>query len=90
MATYNYETVLDLCKLVKKQFPTKTIWIYTGYVYDKVNVEFLSYIDMLRDGPYVASKLNLKQFLQGSTNQGYVDCKKSLDAGKRINYKFDE
>ena len=35
-------------------------------------------------------ELDLKQFLQGSTNQGYVDCKKSLDAGKRINYKFDE
>ena len=91
----NEAWLLNLVKRVRKELPHLTIYCWSGNTFeqlitDPVAVEFLSYIDMLRDGPYIASKLDLKQFLQGSTNQGYVDCKKSLDAGKRINYKFDE
>ena len=75
LATYNYETVLDLCKLVKKQFPTKTIWIYTGYVLDEVKVkypEILEYIDVLVDGPYIERLRDKKLQYRGSSNQNII------------------
>ena len=78
LATYNYETVLDLCKLVKTQFPTKTIWIYTGYVYDKVKVkypEILEYIDVLVDGPYIERLKDKKLQYRGSSNQNIIRLK---------------
>ena len=78
LATYNYETVLDLCKLVKTQFPTKTIWIYTGYVYDKVKVkypEILDYIDVLVDGPYIERLKDKKLQYRGSSNQNIIRLK---------------
>ena len=75
LATYNYETVLDLCKLVKNQFPTKTIWIYTGYVLDEVKVkypEILNYIDVLGDGPYIEKLRDKKLQYRGSSNQNII------------------
>ena len=75
LATYNYETVLDLCKLVKNQFPTKTIWIYTGYVFDEVKVkypEILEYIDVLVDGPYIEKLRDKKLQYRGSSNQNII------------------
>lgn len=75
LATYNYETVLDLCKLVKNQFPTKTIWIYTGYVFDEVKVkypEILNYIDVLVDGPYIEKLRDKKLQYRGSSNQNII------------------
>ena len=78
LATYNYETVLDLCKLVKNQFPTKTIWIYTGYVFDEVKVkypEILNYIDVLVDGPYIERLKDKKLQYRGSSNQNIIRLK---------------
>ena len=78
LATYNYETVLDLCKLVKNQFPTKTIWIYTGYVFDEVKVkypEILEYIDVLVDGPYIERLRDKKLQYRGSSNQNIIRLK---------------
>ena len=78
LATYNYETVLDLCKLVKNQFPTKTIWIYTGYVLDEVKVkypEILEYIDVLVDGPYIERLRDKKLQYRGSSNQNIIRLK---------------
>ena len=78
LATYNYETVLDLCKLVKNQFPTKTIWIYTGYVFDEVKVkypEILDFIDVLVDGPYIERLRDKKLQYRGSSNQNIIRLK---------------
>lgn len=32
----NVEDVLDLCKEIKKYFPTKTIWLYTGCTWEEI------------------------------------------------------
>ena len=61
---------------VKINFPTKTIWIYTGYTYEELNNYQLSIvedIDVLVDGPY---KEELKDIahcpFRGSTNQRII------------------
>ncbi len=63
--------LLGLLKKIKQQFPQKTIWAWTGRVFDKVKASpLLSYIDVLVDGPFVEKKKVTEQGLwYGSTNQ---------------------
>ena len=78
-------SLLDIIKWVRLNFPTKTIWMYTGYVYEDIinNTEqsricnlkktILDNIDVLVDGPY---KEELRDTLhcpfRGSTNQRII------------------
>lgn len=32
----NVEYILELCKIIKKKFPTKTIWLYTGFQWEDI------------------------------------------------------
>lgn len=32
----NVEGVFNLCKLIKKHYPEKTIWLYTGYTFEEI------------------------------------------------------
>lgn len=32
----NVHSVLNLCKTIKEKFPTKTIWLYTGYTFEQI------------------------------------------------------
>ena len=56
---------------VKTRFPEKTVWAWTGRVFDKVKASpLLGYIDVLVDGPFVEKKKVTEQGLwYGSTNQ---------------------
>jgi anaerobic ribonucleoside-triphosphate reductase activating protein len=71
LVDYNYDRVLELVKKVKDIYPTKSIWIWTGYTYDYVKThipEILFYVDKLIDGPFVEElKCDSKYF--GSSNQ---------------------
>ena len=76
------QTNFDLSQLemflrrVKKEFPDKDIWIYTGYVYEnlvKSQRRVLEYCDILVDGPYVESKRDLSLAFRGSSNQRIID-----------------
>ncbi|MBQ2133916.1 MAG: 4Fe-4S cluster-binding domain-containing protein, partial [Bacteroidales bacterium] len=46
--------------------------------------EYLSYLDVLVDGPFVAAKKNLSLRFRGSENQRLIDVKASLATGKII------
>lgn len=70
----NYPDVLKLCKLVKETYPDKTIWIYTGYLYENLkDLEIMEYIDVLVDGPFVESLKNISLRFRGSENQRIID-----------------
>jgi anaerobic ribonucleoside-triphosphate reductase activating protein len=65
---------------VKVNFPTKTIWIYTGYVYEDLNEYQLSVIediDVLVDGPYKKELRDTSHTpFRGSTNQRIINIRK--------------
>ena len=71
-------------KWVKENYPTKTIWVYTGYRYEDVkDLEMMKYIDVLVDGPYVEA-LNPgrgKLLWRGSSNQRILDLNKVRKEG---------
>ncbi len=73
------------------------IWVYTGFTYekilemakkDKIYLEFLKYIDVLVDGPFILKERNLNLLFRGSSNQRLIDVPKSLKENKIV--LFDE
>ncbi|AGC34754.1 anaerobic ribonucleotide reductase small subunit [Escherichia phage PBECO4] len=69
----NIDEVLNLCKVVKKTYPSKTIWCWSGYTLDEIMKnhakDILQYLDVLVDGKFIESEKNLKLPFRGSNNQ---------------------
>lgn len=66
----NREAIHFLCKWLKTEFPNKTIWCYTGYLFDQVKeLPVMEYIDVLVDGPFVQELADVTYKWAGSTNQ---------------------
>ena len=77
--------MLELAKEIRREFPGKTIWLYTGYLWEYVkNREIAKYLDVLVDGPYVKQLRDTKLFWRGSANQRVIDVKESLESGKVV------
>ena len=89
----NKSMLTNLCKKVKKQFPTKTIWCYTGYLFKDIeNEELIKYVDVLVDGKFIDSLKNISLKFKGSSNQRIIDVAQSLKQNKIIlkDYKDNE
>lgn len=96
----NQQVLVGLCRRVREHFPDKTIWAYTGFVYERdlqegqrkhtpVTEELLSMIDVLVDGPFVLAKRNLALTFRGSENQRVIDLKKTRESGQVTLYLED-
>lgn len=82
---FNRETVLRLAKKVKDTLPNKTVWLYTGFLWEEVKKAIdLTNIDVLVDGEFIKelNDNNLKWI--GSSNQRIIDVQKSLKEDKVI------
>lgn len=91
----NQEAIVSLLRQVKKAYPQKSIWAFSGYLFDrdilsgrlgdqKVTREYLGYLDVLVDGPFVEEKKDLMLRFRGSSNQRLIDVKKSLASGNVV------
>lgn len=78
----NIETVTILCENVRRLYPDKTIWVYTGYLYEDLkDLEIMKYIDVLVDGRFVEAQKNLMLKFRGSDNQRVIDVQASRSSG---------
>ncbi len=69
----NRDTITKLLADIKERFPDKTIWLYTGYVYEDVSdLEVMKYIDVLVDGPYIDELRDTALRWRGSENQRVI------------------
>lgn len=85
LAVYNRDCVLHIVKTIRKAYPNKKIWCYTGYDYEDVcNLEILNYLDVLVDGKFEESNKDVGLSWCGSTNQRVIDVKTSKNAGRVI------
>lgn len=83
----NREPITALAKEINEMFPDKTIWLYTGFLWEDLqNEEILKYIDVLVDGEFMIDLLDTKLKWCGSSNQRIIDVPASLDAGRVILY----
>lgn len=81
------EEVESLLKQVKEKLPNKTVWVYTGYLWEEIKEEkMMDYIDVLIDGKFQIEKASSKYPWAGSTNQRIIDVKESLKKGEVIRY----
>ena len=88
----NQEAVVELLRQNKRKMPEKCIWAFSGYLFDKDILsgrlgdtsEYLSYLDVLVDGPFIEAKKNLSLRFRGSENQRLIDVPASLKAGEII------
>ena len=98
-----YENVEDIYNLVleiKEKYPSKDIWLYTGYRYEDIiepkncklnNTHLLRAIvikmcDVVVDGNYVEELRDITLKFRGSSNQRVIDVKKSLKQNKVVLY----
>ena len=76
----NIEGTTKLAKAFKEKFPNKTVWSWTGFLFDKdlKDKEVLNYIDVLVDGQYSDELRNPTLKYSGSSNQRVIDVQASL------------
>lgn len=75
-----------LVKKFKQMFPNKTIWLWTGYLYENIKEneemsKILPFVDVLVDGPYIDSLRNIDLKWRGSSNQRVIDVQATLLCG---------
>ena len=91
----NQPALLDLLRQIKAKMPEKSIWAFSGYLFEKdilagrlgpkeITQEFVSYLDVLVDGPFILEKKDLKLRFRGSSNQRLIDVKASLQSGTTV------
>lgn len=80
----NQKELTGLLRRVRKTYPDKDIWCYTGYLYDvdlpeggkvhtEVTDEMLSYIDVLVDGEFIEEEKDVTLVFRGSRNQRIIE-----------------
>ena len=91
----NQIALLPLLKEIRAKYPTKDIWCYTGYDFEKdlrdnmakqwyETYEMLSCLDILVDGEFQQSKKDLALRFRGSSNQRIIMVPESLDQNKVV------
>ncbi len=91
----NQKGLLPLIRRIKKELPNKTIWVYTGFTYDKdlieggcrhidITDEILNSIDVLVDGRFMIDLLDVRLNFRGSSNQRIIDMKKTHQEGRVV------
>ena len=86
---------MDLLRQIKAKMPEKSIWAFSGYLFEKdilagrlgpkeITQEFVSYLDVLVDGPFILEKKDLMLRFRGSSNQRLIDVKASLQSGTTV------
>ncbi len=80
----NIEGSTKLAKMFKERYPDKTIWTWTGFLFDEylMDKEIVNYLDVVVDGQFVDELRNPNLKWKGSSNQRVIDVKKSLKNGK--------
>lgn len=95
LADENVETILSVIKRLRLRYPSKKIWIYTGYVWESVQSDTssigalrrsaINLSDVVVDGRFEIDKqdINHKQMQwAGSLNQRVIDVSKSLSTNR--------
>ena len=88
----NQQGLLPLLRRVKESYPDKTVWCYTGYLYDRDIIkdfcgkweetrELLSCLDVIVDGEFVEEQKDISLRFKGSSNQRIIDVRKSQEKG---------
>ena len=97
----NVEEVYLLIKEIKEKFPTKDIWLYTGYTLEHIfpsvitdcldlerfyKQEIVKMCDVIVDGKYVEELRDITLKWKGSSNQRVIDFRETAKENKIVLY----
>lgn len=89
----NRTAIYFLVQEIKKRFPQKDIWLYTGYTWDEIFKngsremrKILYWVDVLVDGKYIEEQRDITLKWRGSRNQRVIDVKESLKRNEVVLY----
>ena len=85
MMSYNRDEIIRLVKKCRSEFPNKTIWLYTGLLWDDIkDVKGIELVDVVAEGRFVEALKDNNLKWVGSSNQRVIDVKKTLDTGSVV------
>lgn len=85
---YQAEAFTELARRIKGE-TRKTIWCYTGYLFEQTLREerfrhLIDEIDVLVDGPFIQSLRDEDLPFRGSRNQRIIDVRRSLQENRAV------
>ena len=88
----NRKQTIQLCKEVKERFPNKSVWMWTGYLFEEIASdpsmkEILNYVDIIVDGEFRIEERDLSCAFKGSRNQRIIDVKKTMERKSIVEYQ---
>ena len=97
----NQPEVLRIVRMVKRVYPSKTIWLWTGFTWAELTIintrartdmlpQILENVDVLVDGRFMLDYRDITLRFRGSPNQRIIDVRKSLEAGHVVEWTDDE
>ena len=100
MEPVNQKALLPFIRKVKEQFPDKSIWCFTGFLFDRDIVnhmcqtipetkELISYFDVMVDGKFDEDLKDISLVFRGSSNQRIIKVADSLEKGEIIAWSTD-
>lgn len=73
MEPENQKALLPFLRKLKEELPEKDVWLYTGYLIEKVGTSpLLSYADVVVDGPFIEAEKDAGLAFRGSRNQRII------------------
>ena len=101
MEPANQKGLLEFIKRVKATYPNKTIWCYTGYLFDEELLkpsrahapwtrELIGYFDIMVDGEFKEDLKDITLRFKGSSNQRVIDVQKSLKTNTVVLSPYNE
>jgi anaerobic ribonucleoside-triphosphate reductase activating protein len=83
----NRDKITELAKGFKAKNPNKTVWLYTGFLWENVsNLPVMQYVDVLVDGRFVDELKDPQLHWRGSSNQRVIDVQATLQKGEVVLY----
>ncbi len=93
----NQRALLSLVRRFRQECPGKTLWCFTGYLYDEdlqpggkvyteVTDELLDSMDVLVDGEFKQELKDITLLYKGSSNQRTIDVKSSREKGEVVSW----
>ena len=81
----NIQEVRSLAAQIKEEYPSKTVWVYTGETFENIKDDpLMKYTDVLVDGPYMQELGDNTLRWKGSKNQRVIDVQETLQTGSIV------
>lgn len=81
----NREEVGRLIEEIREKYPQKTIWVYTGFLWEEIReLPYIQKVDVVVDGKFIEEQRDVTLHWKGSPNQRVIDVKGTLREGTVI------